>query len=127
MTLREDQGQRENARGISHNRGDGANHTFEGIVISRIADGQIRIKNPRDTVVSGHAVMAPMIDLETIGAGGGSIAYLDAAGGFNVGPRSAGSEPGPACYNRGGTEPTVTDAQVVLGGGCSSACNCIST
>ncbi|WP_281983208.1 hydantoinase/oxoprolinase family protein [Thalassorhabdomicrobium marinisediminis] len=83
--------------------------------ISTIADGQFRIKNPRDTIVSGHAVMAPMIDLETIGAGGGSIAFLDAAGGFNVGPRSAGSEPGPACYNRGGTEPTVTDAQVVLG------------
>lgn len=83
--------------------------------ISTIAGGELRIKNPRDTLVSGHAVMAPMIDLETIGAGGGSIAYLDDAGGFNVGPRSAGSEPGPACYNRGGTEPTVTDAQVVLG------------
>ncbi len=83
--------------------------------ISTIAAGQLRIKNQRDTVVSGHAVMAPMIDLETIGAGGGSIAYLDAAGGFNVGPRSAGSEPGPACYGRGGTDPTVTDAQLVLG------------
>lgn len=83
--------------------------------ISTIAGGNIRIKNPRDTLVSGHAVMAPMIDLETIGAGGGSIAFLDAAGGFNVGPRSAGSEPGPACYGKGGAEPTVTDAQVVLG------------
>ncbi|MCU0790224.1 MAG: hydantoinase/oxoprolinase family protein [Nitratireductor sp.] len=83
--------------------------------ISTIAGGTIRIKNPRDTLVSGHAVMAPMIDLETMGAGGGSIAWLDEAGGFNVGPRSAGSEPGPACYGKGGTEPTVTDAQVVLG------------
>lgn len=83
--------------------------------ISTIADSKLRIKNPRDTVVSGHAVMSPMIDLETMGAGGGSIAWLDRAGGFHVGPRSAGSEPGPACYNRGGTEPTVTDAQVVLG------------
>ncbi len=83
--------------------------------ISTIANGHFRIKNSRDTIVSGHAVMAPMIDLETIGAGGGSIAYLDAAGGFNVGPRSAGSQPGPACYNRGGADPTVTDAQVVLG------------
>ena len=83
--------------------------------ISTIAGGKLRIKNPRDTVVGGHAVMAPMIDLETMGAGGGSIAWLDSAGGFHVGPRSAGSEPGPACYNRGGTEPTVTDAQVVLG------------
>ncbi len=83
--------------------------------ISTIAGATLRIKNPRDTVVSGHAVMAPMIDLETMGAGGGSIAWLDSAGGFHVGPRSAGSEPGPACYGRGGTEPTVTDAQVVLG------------
>ena len=83
--------------------------------ISTIAGGRLRIKNPRDTVVGGHAVMAPMIDLETMGAGGGSIAWLDSVGGFHVGPRSAGSEPGPACYNRGGTEPTVTDAQVVLG------------
>jgi N-methylhydantoinase A len=56
-----------------------------------------------------------MIDLVSIGAGGGSIAYIDSAGGFHVGPRSAGAEPGPACYGRGGEEPTVTDAQVVLG------------
>jgi N-methylhydantoinase A len=56
-----------------------------------------------------------MIDLVTIGAGGGSIAWIDPAGGFHVGPRSAGADPGPACYGRGGTEPTVTDAQVVLG------------
>ena len=71
--------------------------------------------NPRDTYVSGHPVLTPMIDLVTIGAGGGSVAYVDEEGGFNVGPRSAGSEPGPACYGRGGTEPTVTDAQIVLG------------
>ncbi len=71
--------------------------------------------NPRDTYVSGHPVLTPMIDLVTIGAGGGSVAYVDEAGAFNVGPRSAGSEPGPACYGRGGTEPTVTDAQIVLG------------
>jgi N-methylhydantoinase A len=56
-----------------------------------------------------------MIDLVSIGAGGGSIAYIDPAGGFHVGPRSAGADPGPACYGKGGTEPTVTDAQVVLG------------
>jgi N-methylhydantoinase A len=71
--------------------------------------------NPRDTYVSGHPVLTPMIDLVTIGAGGGSIAFIDEAGAFHVGPRSAGSEPGPACYGRGGTEPTVTDAQIVLG------------
>jgi N-methylhydantoinase A len=56
-----------------------------------------------------------MIDMSTIGAGGGSIAYTDSAGAFFVGPRSAGADPGPVCYAKGGTEPTVTDAQVVLG------------
>ncbi|MEO9983436.1 MAG: hydantoinase/oxoprolinase family protein, partial [Nitratireductor sp.] len=55
------------------------------------------------------------IDIDAIGAGGGSIAYLDPGGAFRVGPRSAGAVPGPACYGKGGTEPTVTDAQVVLG------------
>jgi len=83
--------------------------------ISTITDGQIKIMNPRDTYVSGHPVLIPMIDLVTIGAGGGSIAYIDSAGGFHVGPRSAGADPGPACYGRGGEEPTVTDAQVCLG------------
>ncbi|MGZ0187472.1 MAG: hydantoinase/oxoprolinase family protein, partial [Alphaproteobacteria bacterium] len=57
----------------------------------------------------------PMIDVHTIGAGGGSIASLDAAGILQVGPESAGADPGPACYGRGGTRPTVTDANVVLG------------
>ena len=59
--------------------------------------------------------MVPMIDVHTIGAGGGSIAYLDKGGAFRVGPRSAGSNPGPACYGMGGSEPTVTDANLVLG------------
>ncbi|VVO27822.1 hydantoinase/oxoprolinase family protein [Pseudomonas fluorescens] len=83
--------------------------------ISTLVDGQIKIMNPRDSYVSGHPVLVPMIDLITIGAGGGSVAFIDAAGGFQVGPRSAGSNPGPACYNRGGQEPTVTDANIVLG------------
>lgn len=83
--------------------------------ISVIPEGKVRIKNPRDTEVHGYPVLAPMIDLQTIGAGGGSIAYVDEGGAFRVGPRSAGAAPGPACYGRGGTEPTVTDAQVVLG------------
>ena len=60
-------------------------------------------------------VRTPMVDVNTIGAGGGSIAWIDAAGGLRVGPRSAGAEPGPACYGRGGDEATVTDASVVLG------------
>lgn len=83
--------------------------------ISTIPGGQLKIMNQRDTYVSGYPVLTPMIDLVTIGAGGGSVAFIDEAGAFNVGPRSAGSEPGPACYGRGGEEPTVTDAQIVLG------------
>ena len=59
--------------------------------------------------------MVPMIDVHTIGAGGGSIAFVDQAGAFKVGPRSAGAVPGPAAYGRGGTRATVTDANVVLG------------
>jgi N-methylhydantoinase A len=69
----------------------------------------------RETWIAGYPVLVPMIDIHTIGAGGGSIAYVDQAGAPHVGPRSAGALPGPACYGRGGTEPTVTDASVVLG------------
>ncbi|WP_422368954.1 hydantoinase/oxoprolinase family protein [Pelagibius sp.] len=83
--------------------------------ISTIPAGDIKIMNPRDTYVGDYPVLAPMIDLATIGAGGGSIAYLDEGGAFRVGPRSAGADPGPVCYAKGGEEPTVTDAQVVLG------------
>ena len=83
--------------------------------ISVIPDGNVRIMNPRDTQVGGYPVLVPMIDVSTIGAGGGSIAYVDSGGAFRVGPRSAGAEPGPACYAKGGSEPTVTDAQVILG------------
>jgi len=63
----------------------------------------------------GELIRAPSIDIAEVGAGGGSIAYLDRAGGLRVGPRSAGVLPGPACYGRGGALPTVTDANVVLG------------
>ncbi|HWB49335.1 MAG TPA: hydantoinase/oxoprolinase family protein [Stellaceae bacterium] len=66
-------------------------------------------------VIDGHAVRVPMVDVTAIGSGGGSIARLDEAGALRVGPQSAGAEPGPACYGRGGTEPTVTDASLVLG------------
>lgn len=64
---------------------------------------------------SGYAVQAPSIDIAEVGAGGGSIAAADLAGGMLVGPRSAGAVPGPVCYDRGGTEPTVTDANLLLG------------
>ena len=63
----------------------------------------------------GELIRAPTIDIAEVGAGGGSLATLDRAGGLRVGPQSAGARPGPACYGRGGTQPTVTDANVVLG------------
>ena len=66
-------------------------------------------------LIDGFPVRVPMVDVNAIGAGGGSIAWLDDAGGLRVGPHSAASDPGPACYARGGREPTVTDASVVLG------------
>lgn len=69
----------------------------------------------RDTFIAGYPVLIPMIDVHTVGAGGGSVAYVDPGGAFRVGPRSAGARPGPACYGLGGTEPTVTDANLVLG------------
>ena len=77
--------------------------------------GQLRMKHLYDTNIGGYDVMVPMVDLDTIGAGGGSIARIDAGGLLRVGPHSAGAVPGPVCYGQGGTEPTATDAQVVLG------------
>jgi N-methylhydantoinase A len=64
---------------------------------------------------SGHPVMVPVIDVVEVGAGGGSIAWIDEVGALKVGPQSAGADPGPICYRGGGTEPTITDANVVLG------------
>jgi N-methylhydantoinase A len=68
-----------------------------------------------DAWISRYRVATPMVDIHTIGAGGGSIAWIDDGGALRVGPQSAGAVPGPVCYGRGGTEPTVTDANVVLG------------
>jgi N-methylhydantoinase A len=68
----------------------------------------------REAVVHGYPIKAPMLDIHTVGAGGGSIAYVDSGGLLKVGPRSAGADPGPACYGRGNSEPTVTDANVVM-------------
>ena len=65
--------------------------------------------------VAGFPVRVPMVDIHTVGAGGGSIAQRDSGGALRVGPGSAGASPGPACYGRGGTEPTVTDANLLLG------------
>src|SRR4029077_6257681 len=79
------------------------------------AAGQLRMRHLLDTKVGDYQAMVPMVDIDTIGAGGGSIAYVDAGGVFRLGPQSAGADPGPACYGRGGDQPTSTDAQLVLG------------
>lgn len=83
--------------------------------IGVVTDGRFAEASARDTFVAGYPIMVPMIDLHTIGAGGGSIAHADGAGAFKVGPESAGAVPGPAAYGQGGTEPTVTDANIILG------------
>ena len=83
--------------------------------IGIVVDGRYAETDPRSTSIAGFPLLLPMIDIHTIGAGGGSIAFVDAGGAFRVGPRSAGAAPGPAAYGRGGAQPTVTDANVVLG------------
>ena len=81
--------------------------------IALIQDGTPRLTTT--STIGGWRVGLPMVDIMTIGAGGGSIARVSSAGGLVVGPESAGAQPGPACYRRGGTQPTATDAHVVLG------------
>ncbi|MEW6522746.1 MAG: hydantoinase/oxoprolinase family protein [Bacillota bacterium] len=81
--------------------------------VTLIKDGQYTLTT--DGWVSGYRVAVPSIDIHTVGAGGGSIAYIDEGGMLKVGPLSAGADPGPASYGRGGKEPTVTDANVALG------------
>ena len=81
--------------------------------VAVIAEGNATFA--RDAEIEGIALKTPMLDLHTIGAGGGSIGWIDAGSALRVGPRSAGALPGPACYGKGGTEPTVTDANLVLG------------
>ncbi len=83
--------------------------------IGVVTGGRFAEASARDTYVAGYPILVPMIDLHTIGAGGGSIAYRDPAGAFKVGPQSAGAVPGPAAYGLGGSEATVTDANIVLG------------
>jgi N-methylhydantoinase A len=83
--------------------------------IGLVTEAGINEASARDTHIADYPLLVPMFDIETIGAGGGSIAHVDAAGAFKVGPRSAGAVPGPAAYGQGGTEPTITDAHVVLG------------
>lgn len=77
--------------------------------------GQVQFKHLLNTKIGDYHAMVPMAEVDAIGAGGGSIAYIDAGGQFQVGPRSAGANPGPACYGMGGEEPTATDCLVSLG------------
>ena len=81
--------------------------------ISVIIDGKPRLTT--EGVIGGYPFRLPIVDINTIGAGGGSIAWMDVARGLHVGPQSAGAVPGPVCYGRGGKEPTVTDANLCLG------------
>jgi len=81
--------------------------------IALAADGVPLLRS--EGSIEGHPVRVAMVDVNAIGAGGGSLAWLDGAGTLRVGPHSAGADPGPACYARGGTEPTVTDASLALG------------
>lgn len=78
-----------------------------------VEDGEVRRTESRQ--IAGRTIQLPMVDVHTVGAGGGSVAWRDAGGALRVGPRSAGAAPGPACYGRGGNEPTVTDANLLLG------------
>jgi len=78
-----------------------------------VEDGQVRRTDSRQ--IGGRVIQLPMVDVHTVGAGGGSIGWLDPGGALRAGPQSAGADPGPACYGRGGAEPTVTDANLLLG------------
>jgi N-methylhydantoinase A len=73
------------------------------------------VKRTDSRTIAGRVIQLPMVDVHTVGAGGGSIGWRDSGGALRVGPRSAGAQPGPACYGRGGKEPTVTDANLLLG------------
>jgi N-methylhydantoinase A len=83
--------------------------------IGIVTEAGISEASARDTWVAGYPLLIPMLDVHTIGAGGGSVAHVDEGGAFRVGPRSARAVPGPACYGLGGEEATITDANVVLG------------
>ena len=101
----------------------GATHGFKNVItvdmggtsfdIALVKDGTPSVTT--DGMIGDHRVASPILDIHTIGAGGGSIAWIDSGGLLTVGPASAGAQPGPACYGRGGEQPTVTDADLLLG------------
>jgi len=81
--------------------------------VSLVLDGRVAVTGGRE--VGGRSLSLPMVDVHTVGAGGGSVAWRDEGGALRAGPRSAGADPGPACYGRGGERPTITDANLLLG------------
>lgn len=106
--------------GATHVSGDAGYPSFISVDVGGTSADICLVQNGRPDVtversIGGLPLQLPMLDIATIGAGGGSIARVSATGGLAVGPESAGADPGPACYGQGGTEPTVTDARLVLG------------
>jgi N-methylhydantoinase A len=89
---------------------DGGGTSFD---VSLVVNGQPRVVS--ETMIEGYKLLLPIMDIRSIGAGGGSIASVDAGGALQVGPESAGGTPGPICYGRGGKQPTVTDAALCMG------------
>jgi N-methylhydantoinase A/oxoprolinase/acetone carboxylase beta subunit len=99
-------------------RGEARFVRTDGRLFTAASEGRIlkggEARLARESVVHSYPIKAPMLDIHTVGAGGGSIAFVDTGGLLKVGPRSAGADPGPACYDRGNDEPTVTDANMAL-------------
>src|SRR3954468_12731424 len=101
------------ARSAGHPNAIGVDMGGTSCDVCVIDGGVVRRTDSRE--IDGRPIQLPMVDVHTVGAGGGSVGWRDAGGALRVGPRSAGAEPGPACYGRGGTDPTVTDANLLLG------------
>jgi N-methylhydantoinase A len=101
------------ARSAGHSDAIGVDMGGTSCDVCVVDGGEVRRTDSRE--IEGRPIQLPMVDVHTVGAGGGSIGWRDAGGALRVGPRSAGAEPGPACYARGGTEATVTDANLLLG------------
>jgi N-methylhydantoinase A len=101
------------ARGAGHADAIGIDMGGTSCDVCVVEGGEVRRTDSRE--IEGRPIQLPMVDVHTVGAGGGSIGWRDAGGALRVGPRSAGAEPGPACYGRGGKEATVTDANLLLG------------
>jgi N-methylhydantoinase A len=101
------------ARSAGHPNAIGIDMGGTSCDVCVIETGEVRRTDSRE--IEGRPIQLPMVDVHTVGAGGGSIGWRDAGGALRVGPRSAGAQPGPACYGRGGTEATVTDANLLLG------------